>query len=297
MSELPFPPESVLAASPEQADELLTQLERTVPLYPPFLSIPAGAAREAVVFGDTHGDWRSSVATAELFDGPGSSRRLIGLGDYVDRAPDDSGEGSVANAFYLLSLAAKYPDRVILLQGNHETTRRVPASPHHLPEEVDELWGPESERYDRLMGLLERGPIAAATPSGVYFAHAGFPRHLLEPWPSTFAKLDLEGLCEVVWAECDAARSRRGAAPPWSGADLDRFLDASGLSIMLRGHDPDLTGRPLYAGRCLTLQTTRIYERFGGVIVAVVPLEGSLRSVAQLTIRHLPTEGRSYPPP
>jgi len=296
MIDLPIPPNAVLALTSEQADALLDTLERSVPVRPPFVSVRPGPATEAVVFGDSHGDWRSTQAVVDQAFADGTDRMLIGLGDYIDRPPDDCGEGSVANALFLLSLAAKFPDRVLLLQGNHEASRRIPAIPHHVPEEVDALWGPDATRYNRLMGLLERGPLAAATPSSAYLAHAGFPRRLDSPWAETFARLDDEGVCEVVWAECEVARSRRGGAPAWGRADLDAFFRATGLTLFLRGHDPDLCGRPVYQGRCLTLHTTRIYEWFGGVITATVPLSGSVTSVSQLAVRHVPTEGKSYPP-
>lgn len=290
-------PRQILSLAPDEADGLFDALERTVPVHPAFVPVDPGPATEAVVFGDTHGDWRSTEAVVAQWCAPGPPRMLIGLGDYVDRSIDDCEEGSVANALYLVSLAARYPDRVLLLQGNHETSRRVPAVPHTLPEEVDALWGPDEERYARVMGLLERGPIAAATPNGVYLAHAGFPRRLTTPWTATFERLDDEGLCEVTWAECDAARSRRGGAPAWGRADLDRFFQATGLSFLLRGHDPDLCGRWLYGDRCLTLHTTRIYERYGGVLTATVPVRRPLASLREAELHHLGTEGRTFPVP
>ncbi len=289
-------PAQILALEPEGADRLLDALERTVPMRPPLLPIPSRPDAELLVFGDTHGDWRSTRAAVEMASAPGTERWLLGLGDYVDRAPDDLPNGSVANTLHLLSLTARYPERVYLLQGNHETSRRIPCYPHTLPEEVDDLWGPEAERYHRLVGLLERGAYAAVTESGAYLAHAGFPRTLPSgSWRSAFEAMDDDRLSEVVWAECDASRIRRGAAPSWGARALSEFLAATGLGIVLRGHDPDVVGRPLYDGRCLTLHTTRIYERYGGVIVAVVPLGGRLESVKDLRIEHLPTEGRSYP--
>ncbi|MGD0250003.1 MAG: metallophosphoesterase [Thermoplasmata archaeon] len=297
MLDRPVPtPLEILALDPEGADRLLDDLERSVSVHPPFVALAPGTLDEAIVFGDSHGDWRSTLAAIDRFLSGSQPRFLIGLGDYVDRSPRDSPNGSVANALYLLSLAARFPDRVILLQGNHETSRRVPVVPHTLPEEVDDLWGPEEERYQRIVALLERGPLAASTPSGAYLAHAGFPRRLTSPrWTASFDRLDDEGLCEVVWAECEASRNRRGAARPWGARDLDGFLATAGLKILLRGHDADVCGIPLYAGRCLTLHTTRIYERYGGVIVARVPLRSPLRTVADLTIEHLPTEGQSFP--
>ncbi|MGP8073082.1 MAG: metallophosphoesterase family protein [Thermoplasmata archaeon] len=291
-------PEEILRLSPAGADELFDVLERTVPVRPMLVKLPSAGFREAIVFGDTHGDWRSTLEVEHRFLSGGVARLLLGLGDYVDRAPTDCGEGSVANALHLLALEARYPDRVFLLQGNHETSRRIPAFPHHLPEEVDALWGADGTRYTRLMGLLERGPIAAVLPSGVFLAHAGFPLiSSASEWAMAFDTVDDDRLAQIVWSECDASENRRGATAPWGGRDLERFLRSTGLRIFLRGHDPDITGQPLFEGRCMTLQTTRLYQRFGGVIIARLPLGHPLESLRDAVIEHLPTEGRSYPAP
>ena len=289
-------PSELLALTPSQADDLLDALEQRVPVRPALVELPEEGAEEAVVFGDSHGDWRSTEEVVRRYRE--GNRCLVGLGDYVDRPPDDCGAGSVANGLYLLELVAEHPGRVTLIQGNHEVVRRIPAVPHHLPDEVDELWGPDSTRYDRLLGLFERGPLAVTTTNGAYLAHAGFPRGRLPiPWTKAFDSPDDERLAEITWAECDASRIRRGAARAWGERDLDQFFRETGLSLMLRGHDPDITGRVLYGGRCLTLHTSRIYERYGGVIIARLPLQSPLSTVAALKVEHLPTEGRSYPFP
>lgn len=297
MDERPTP-EAVLASSPEEADRLLDHLERKVPVRPGFVDLPSRGFTEAVVFGDTHGDWRSTLEVERAFlHEDGGPRCLVGLGDYVDRHPSDCGAGSVANAALLLGLAAQYPDRVFLLQGNHETTRRIPVLPQSTPEEVDQLWGPELERYTRLAALLERGPFAAASSNGVYFAHAGFPiGPLPASWRRRFEDLDDARLIELVWAECDASRGRRGISEPWGAAELTHFLSRAGLAVFLRGHDADVTGRSLYDGKCLTLHTTRVYQRYGGVILAHVPLDRPITTVADIRVEHLSTEGRTFPP-
>jgi len=291
-------PETVLRASPEEADRILDRLERTVPVRAGLAAVPAQGFAEALVFGDSHGDWRTMLEVRrEFLRDEGGPRCLVGLGDYVDRSPSDCGPGSPVNALLLLDLVARFPDRVFLVQGNHETVSRVPVLPRSLPEEVDELWGPLLERYSRLTALLERGPLAAATSSGAYLAHAGFPRgELPAAWRRAFDDVDEDRLLEIVWAECGASHLRRGVAPAWEERDLVDFLRATGLSIFLRGHDPDITGRPVYGGRCLTLHTTRVFERYGGVLLAHLPLDRPLRSVAEVRLEHLSTEGRSYPP-
>jgi hypothetical protein len=290
-------PEEILRMDESGADRLLDHLERTVPVHPAFARIPTASLREAIVFGDTHGDWHSVQEVGQRFSSGGFRRLLVGLGDYIDRAPPDCGAGSVATALHLLSLAASAPDRVFLLQGNHETHRRIATLPHDLPEEVDGLWGPDATRCSRIEALLERGPLAAVLTEGVYLAHAGFPLvGSPEEWATAFDAVDDERLMEIVWSVCDASRYRRSGVPTWGARDLERLSRASGIRVFLRGHDPDLTGRPLYEGRCLTLHTTRVFERFGGVILLRFPLGRPVESIRDTLIEHLSTEGRTFEP-
>ncbi|MHB8351855.1 MAG: metallophosphoesterase [Thermoplasmata archaeon] len=289
-------PRDILELGPEEADSLLDRLEAEVPVGPGLLDIPSDLAGELLVLGDTHGDWPSTVAgTAAALSEPGAPA-LIGLGDYVDRPPADCPDGSVANALYLLGLRAAYPDRVFLLKGNHEAARRIPVVPHGLPEEVDDLWGPDPERYYRLMGLLERGSWAARTESGVYLAHAGFPLRASEgSWRSQYETPTEATICDIVWRDASASRLDRRLSPPFGQRELDRFLASSHSTCFLRGHDPDLTGQLLYGGRCLTVHTTRVFERYGGVLLAHVALDRPVGSAQEIRVEHLPTEGMSFP--
>jgi hypothetical protein len=296
----PFPgsPEALAGLATADADSFLDRLERSVPRRPALVEIGRIPGGRALVFGDSHGDWRSTRELGKAFRPDDPGMLLLGLGDYIDRAPADCGPGSVANALWLLSLEARWPERVYLLQGNHELARRLGAQPHTLPHECEELWHDGGARYERIMGLLERGPIAAVTANGAYLAHAGFPRgRLPQPWTHAFDALTDEALLDLTWAECAASHLRRGAAEPWDEEALGRFRDASGVSIVLRGHDPDLTGRPVYSRRVLTLHTCRLYQRYGGVIAAWVPLDTPLADVTALSVVHLATEGERFDPP
>ena len=289
-------PEALVELDAPQADALLDRLEASVPVHPPMVPLALGGARRATVLGDTHGDWRSTLAATEAFLKAPGTEALVGLGDYIDRPPPDCPEGSVANALYLLQLAALFPDRVYLIQGNHETTRRIAVLPHTLPEEVDQLWGPEEARYLRILHLLERGPLAITTASGAYLAHGGFPLNAgAGAFPSEFSDLDDDGLAEVTWGEVSVGRIHRGFVPPFEEPQLAAFLHRSGTRVFLRGHDPDLTGRPIFHDRCLTLHTCRIYERFGGVVVARLPTEGPIDGLRQVLVEHLDTEGQGGP--
>jgi hypothetical protein len=282
-------PQEILRLSAAGADRLLDRLERSVPRRPEHLTLPA--ARSAVIFGDTHGDWLSTLEVVRAFEAGGPATLLVGLGDYVDRSPADLPCGSVANALFLLALAGAAPDRVILLQGNHETQRRIPGHPHVLPAELARLWGTSEPRYDRIMDLLGRGPLAASAANGAYFAHAGFPKGPLpSPWTAAFEAPDDARLTELVWSEPEAGAVHRGATEPWSEAELLTFLEQSSLRTFWRGHDPDLTGRSLYDGRVMTLQTTRYFRRFGGVVFATMALDRPLQRVEEAELHRLPPD-------
>ena len=287
--EMPVPgPEAILALDDAGADRLLERLERHVPVRPALATLPGAPVREAVVFGDTHGDWRSTAAPVARFLEAPFERCLVGLGDYIDRAPEDLEGGSVANALWLLALAARYPDRVFLIAGNHDLSRRVPALPHDLPEEVDQLWGPDPTRYYRMLGLLERGPLAILSGDGVYLAHAGFPRGAPADWRERIADGSEETLLDLTWSDCAASRLDRGLAIPFEEPELRRFLERAGCTVFLRGHDPPLNGRPLYHGSLLTVHTTRRYARFGGVIYVQFALDRPVASTDDFLVVRSP---------
>ncbi|EQD27207.1 serine/threonine phosphatase type 1, partial [mine drainage metagenome] len=94
-------------------------------------------------------------------------------------------------------------------------------------------------------------------------------------------------LAEIVWADCGASQNRRRVVRAFTEGELDRFLSETGLVGILRGHDPDLTGRRVFHDRCLTLHTTRYFAEYGGVLAARVPLQGRLSSMADVPLVRL----------
>ncbi|MEM0129124.1 MAG: metallophosphoesterase family protein [Thermoplasmata archaeon] len=283
--------ERVGSLSPSQVDAELDRLEREVPTHPPLERAGLSPCTKARVFGDTHGDWSSLLwALDGAWDDP--ETLLIGLGDYVDRSPPDCPQGSAVAALFLLELVAERPDRLLLLQGNHETVDVIPVHPRSFEEEVYARWKGGPRRAARLGALLRRGPLAACTDSGAYLAHAGFPRPPLPvPWTRALDAPGADRTEEITWADCEASSARRGGLPPFGEEDLRRFLDAAGLSVFLRGHDPDLTGRVLWGNRLVTLHTTRVYARFGGIVAAEIPLDHPIHDLGSVRILRRPIPG------
>lgn len=290
----PVPPEKISRMEAAEIDALLARLDPQISSESALVHVHPTGVTTLRVIGDTHGDWRSAEAAMEWFLGAPGERAFVGLGDYVDRAPPDCPAGSVVNALFLLSVKAAFPDRVFLVQGNHEAARRIPVVPHTLPDEMERRWGEDRRRYSRLMGLLERGPLAGYTSSGVFLAHGGFPSRLTSPWTDRFRSVDETLLVELLWRDVAVSDIDRGLSPPFDEEALDEFLNAAGLRLFLRGHDPNVVGQSLYHDHCLTLHTSRIYEQYGGVLAAQVPLDRPVHSTWDLEVVHLPT--RSEPP-
>ncbi len=284
----PVRPDAIAPMEGPEVDALLDRLYPQIPTEPALVRVAPPGAETLGVIGDTHGDWRSSRTAVDWFLDSTGDRAFVGLGDYVDRAPTDSPAGSAVNALFLLSVKAAYPDRVFLLRGNHEAGRRIPFTPHTLPEEMRSRWGQDRRRYDRLMDLLERGPLAAYTPSGVFLAHGGFPSRSTAPWTDRFQTVDEELLLDVLWRDAAASHVDRGLSPPFTEKDLDEFLHASGLHVFLRGHDPTVVGQSLYHDHCLTLHTARIYAEYGGILAAHVPLDRVVHSTRDIEVVLLP---------
>lgn len=289
----PVSPEAIERMEAHEVDELLARLDPQISSESALVRIQPPAANALAVIGDTHGDWHSARAAMDWFLEAPDERGFVGLGDYIDRAPPDSPAGSAVNALFLLSAKALFPDRVFLLQGNHEAARRIPVEPHTLPQEMEAHWGDDRRRYSRLMGLLERGPLAGYTPGGAFLAHGGFPSRLTDPWTDRFRLVDETLLVELLWRDVEASHLDRGLSPPFDEPALDAFLHGTGLRLFLRGHDPNMVGQSLYHDRCLTLHTSRRHERYGGILTAHVPLDRPVRSTRDIEVVRLrPTSDR-----
>jgi hypothetical protein len=283
----PLEPAEIEAMDAGEVDALLARLDPQISPASALVRVDPSGAETVAVVGDTHGDWRSTERALQWFLESPATRAFVGLGDYVDRAPADCPNGSAVNALYLLSVKARYPERVVLIRGNHEAARQIPFEPHDLPDDMTARWGENRVRYSRLTGLLERGPLAGYTPSGVFLAHGGFPLHRTVPWTDRFRDVDETLLVELLWSRMVEAHADSGVVPPFDETMLDDFLHAASLNVFLRGHDPTLVGRPMYHGHCLTLHTSRIYARFGGVLTARLSLDTPVRTTNDIEIVRL----------
>jgi len=224
-----------------------------------------------VFIGDTHGDLEASRTVFErYFD---EKTTLVFLGDYVDR-----GEKSEENVNYLLEKKLANPDRVIMLQGNHEGLKYRKFGPVNF---WNSLSPGDREKYMKLLSAL---PLAFSW-NGIIATHGGLP---------DLAKLEeinkIEGgdtnWEKITWGdfnEVDGYLLGGGFGRPQLGKDyFNQAMKSFGKSVLIRSHQPNL---PTYTfeKRCITIFTSAAYGTNRRVALA----EGPVNSGSEIVIEEL----------
>lgn len=203
----------------------------------------------AVFVGDTHGDREATEEVLQrYFD---VAHVLVFLGDYVDRGPDSFG-----NLRLLMEAKINYPERIVLLMGNHEAWGVTPFTPADFWHRLS----PNEEQH--LAQALTFLPFAAYHPAGVLALHGVLP--------------DVDNIEEITHVSLGSANWRKVTWGDWVdgpgycvdpgffgrpayGADyFFEVMNRLGLHVLVRAHQPDAP-LFLFANRCLTLFTTNAY--------------------------------------
>jgi Calcineurin-like phosphoesterase len=250
--------------------------------------------RPVQVIGDSHGDWPAVSAALGFARSGHVPERFVGLGDYIHRwtrsQPDPTAlpSGSVWNAAYLLAWTALDPQHVILLRGNHEATRQIPVPGPTLLRELRRAY-PRAEAlplWSRIVGLLERLPLAGRTANGVFLVHGGIPppgRFDPISWKANELAL-LEGL---LWSDPQLDYEDRSVGFAYGARDLEAFLRAVHCRVMIKGHAPGHSGRAIYGGKLLTIHTSDLFRDSGdgGVLLAEIPGRPRVEDASEITLR------------
>lgn len=218
---------------------------------------------EAIIVGDIHGDLESFTYILKDSNFVEKAKGnedilLIFLGDYGDR-------GSYSSEVYyaVLKLKELFPERVVLMRGNHEGPDDLLASPHDLPIHLNRKFGEKgSEVYlklrklfnylytavliDKRYILLHGGaPSQASTIDDIAYAHEKHPR---EPH-----------LEEILWSDPwegikGTYASPRGAGRLFGENVTDKLLKMLGVKALIRGHEPSEEGfKTNHNGKVLTI--------------------------------------------
>ena len=193
------------------------------------------------VCGDVHGQFYDLM---ELFRIGGNSpnTNYLFMGDYVDR-----GYYSVETVSLLVSLKTRYPNRVTILRGNHES-RQITQVYGFYDECLRKYGNPKVWKY--FTDLFDYLPLTALVEGQIFCLHGG-----LSPSIDTLDNLhSLDRLqevphdgpmCDLLWSDpddrCGWGISR--SAGYTFGQDIsENFNHANGLMLISRAHQLVMEG-------------------------------------------------------
>lgn len=192
--------------------------------------------KDAVIVGDLHGDLdalETILRKSKFFDAYGLT--IIFLGDYGDR-----GKESVEVYHLILNLKSRFPDRVILLRGNHECLE-LPFAPHDLPMMLYDKFGRKADLiYNTLKDLFQLLYHTLILNDKYLILHGGVPVNIA----SRDDFIDgLKVLEEILWN--DPRDEIKGYMPSYRGygyyfgKDITiKALKATNTSNVIRAHEP-----------------------------------------------------------
>lgn len=254
---------------PEGTIRLLCQVSREVFMQEGVL-LELGAPMN--IFGDIHGQYEDLLRHFDNLGYPPDIACLF-MGDYVDR-----GRKSLETICLLLAYKIKYPDKMYLLRGNHES-----ASINRIYGFYDEckrrynikLWKTFTDCFNCL-------PIAAVVESTIFCSHGGLSPdlHDFDQLRSLERPMDVpdEGLvCDLLWSDPDEditgwGENDRGVSWTFGGDVVRSFLEKHDLSLVARAHQVVEEGYRFFEKRKLvTLFSAPNYcgefDNAGGVLV------------------------------
>ncbi|KAI5168485.1 serine/threonine-protein phosphatase 2A catalytic subunit [Pancytospora epiphaga] len=219
------PTEAEVQTICELATEILIKEENVI-------SVPS----PVTICGDIHGQLYDLFELLKIGGLPPYTNYLF-MGDYVDR-----GFHSVETVSFLLCMKIKYPDRVWLLRGNHES-RQITQVYGFYDECLRKFGSPVVWRL--FTDLFDCLPIAAVVNNDTFCCHGGLSPSFdtLDQLRSIDRRVEVphEGvMCDVLWSDPDESpgwgQSPRGAGFTFGPDITEAFNKRNNLKLVCRAH-------------------------------------------------------------
>ena len=224
------------------------------------------------ICGDIHGQYYDLLRVFDILDYPPKSKFLF-LGDYVDR-----GKQSLECLLLLLCLKIKYPSKIFLLRGNHES------------EALNKIYGfyDECKRrvsvkcFKKITNLFNILPITALIEDNILCMHGGLSKDLnnIEQLNKIARPTEIpdEGLlCDLVWSDPsdelseNFGENERNISVTFSKNVVEEFTERNGLDLICRAHQVVEEGFQFFGGmKLITIFTAPNYagefDNNGGIL-------------------------------
>lgn len=211
--------------------------------------------------GDIHGQFFDLQELFKIGGKPPYTNYLF-LGDYVDR-----GGHSVEVITQLSLIKLKYPERVTLIRGNHET--RNISQNYGFYMECQTKFG-QTAVWDYFTDMFDFLPIAAQVDNTIFCVHGGLSPNIETLSEiseiNRFQEIPQEGpFIDLMWSDPDPESngfsvSPRGAGFYFGKDIVNKFLHANNLSRIVRAHQLCMEGfRQDFDGQLATVWSAPNY--------------------------------------
>jgi len=205
------------------------------------------------ICGDIHGQYYDLLRIFENCGYPGENTYLF-LGDYVDR-----GKNSLETICLLLAYKIKFPSKVHLLRGNHESsvTNRIYGFYDECRRRYNiRLW----KIFCDLFNLL---PVAALIDNKIFCMHGGLSPDLMNinqlkgmQRPSDVPEFGL--LCDLLWSDPEKNQKEgwgknleRGVSFTFGEKIVSEFNQKNEIDLIIRAHQVIPDGYEFFASKQL----------------------------------------------
>lgn len=266
---------------PEDTVHQLCHLLKTELLSAPNI---ISLATPCTVVGDIHGQYHDLLEIFRIGGAPPTTNYVF-LGDYVDR-----GYYSVETITLLVALKLRYPNRVALIRGNHES--RTITTNYGFYTEVLNKYNGSLKVWNYFTDLFDYLPLGATIDGTIFATHGGLS-------PSCqrldqvrvldrFKEIPHDGvMADLVWSDpdpeiSDFKLSPRGAGYLFGRDVMDKFCHDNNLVQLLRAHQLCNDGYVSYwKGKCLTIWSAPNYCYRCGNLASVLEISHANYTLAQ----------------
>lgn len=246
------------------------------------------------IISDLHGNLKALdriLAVTDFHNKIASGEKvfLIFLGDYIDK-----GKENLALLYTVLTLKTSYPENIILLRGNHETTFFLNRF-MTFKKELRQCYGRDFKLVTRIFSeIFDCLPVIAVSQNGIVAMHGGPPHSL------TLYGLTKIGLHEILWSNIKKNRPKNGKKIPrsmyrlgkgrnFSILDVEEFLNNLGMTFLFRGHSHTMRGIEITSRNIMTVISANSLERFGASLgrrgqsgIVEIDLGQKLKDISQV---------------
>ncbi|CAG8781135.1 33140_t:CDS:10, partial [Gigaspora margarita] len=222
------------------------------------------------ICGDIHGQFYD---LKELFKVGGDcpDTNYLFLGDFVDR-----GFYSVETFLLLLALKVRYPDRITLIRGNHES--RQITQVYGFYDECLRKYGSVNV-WRHCCEIFDYMSLSAIIENKIFCVHGG-----LSPIRTIDRKQEVPhdgAMCDLLWSDPDDIEgwgiSPRGAGYLFGGDIVAQFLQNNNLDLIARAHQLVMEGYKLmFNNTIVTVWSAPNYCYRCGNVAAILELDDKL---------------------